>query len=163
MNTMWMFKNKDEHDDTVKHKSRVCSKGFQMVPGVDYKEFFSPVATETTVRVFLCVYLFYCNGKLELKFVCGIIDIEAAFLESGKPTFIEWPDGMFKLGFIDEKDIDENCIQLLKSMYGNVDATICFFQTYQFHLIEKMNLVQSEADPCVFSRRTRQAQQCLLP
>jgi hypothetical protein len=129
MDTMWMFKNKDEHDDTVKHKSRVCSTGFQMVPGADYKELFSPVATETKVRVFLCVYLFHCdNSKLDRRSVC---DIEAAFLEGdmegGKPTFIDSLDGMFELGFIDEKDIDENCIQLLKSMYGNVDAAIRFF------------------------------------
>jgi hypothetical protein len=60
---------------------------------------------------------------------------------------------MFKLGFIDEKYIDENCIQLLKSMYGNVEAAICFFRTYRFHLIKKMNLVQSKADPCVFFKK----------
>jgi hypothetical protein len=63
-----------------------------------------------------------------------MIDIEAAFLEGdmegGKPTFIDWPDGMFELSFIDEKDIDKNCVLLLKSMYGNVDAAIWFFRTY---------------------------------
>ncbi len=166
MNTMWMFKNKDEHDNTVKHKSRVCSKGFQMVPGVDYKESFSPVATETTVRVFLCVYLYYCDPELVITFVCEMIDIEAAFLEGdmegGKPTFIDWPDGMFELGFIDEKDIDENCILLLKSMYGNVDAAIRFFRTYRRHLLEKMKLEQSQADPCVFFKKNAKGMTVLI-
>ena len=101
-----------------------------------------------------------------ITFVCEMIDIEAAFLEGdmegGKPTVIDWPDGIFKLGFIDEKDIDENCILLLKSMYGNVDAAIRFFRTYRRHLLEKMKLEQSQADPCVFFKKNAKGMTVLI-
>ena len=54
-----------------------------------------------------------------------MIDIEAAFLEgeNDEPIFIEGPDGFVGMGFITKDEREQNtCIQLLKSIYGNVDA-----------------------------------------
>ncbi len=44
-----------------------------------------------------------------------MFDIEAAFLnaELDQPVFIEWPQGMEELGFINEKDKVDSCIQRL--------------------------------------------------
>jgi hypothetical protein len=42
--------------------------------------------------------------------------------------FIEWPRGMLELGFITQEEYNEYCMQLLKSMDGNVDAAIQFFK-----------------------------------
>jgi hypothetical protein len=44
MKTMWAFKLKDEQDGMLRHKLRVCSKGYQQIPGIDYKESFSLLA-----------------------------------------------------------------------------------------------------------------------
>ena len=47
-----------------------------------------------------------------------MFDVEAAFLNSDVEgeTYIEWPEGMFELGFITEKEKDQQCIQLTKAM-----------------------------------------------
>jgi hypothetical protein len=102
MKTMWAFQVKDEHDGTLRHKSRVCSKGYEQIPGVDFTESFAPVATDTTVRTALCIYLFYAQGRDGVVFTCEMIDISAAFLEGDmdSPTFVYWPQGMLEMGFV---------------------------------------------------------------
>ena len=37
---------------------------------------------------------------------------------------IEWPEGILDLGIITKEFLEEYCILLEKSMYGNVDAAI---------------------------------------
>ena len=51
-----------------------------------------------------------------------------------------------------EQQQKQHAIQLLKSMYGNVDAAKKFFKTLTSHFIDpnNMNMKQSQADPCVF-------------
>jgi hypothetical protein len=79
-----------------------------------------------------------------------------------KPCYIEWPVGMLELGFITEEEFDEYCIQLLKSMYGNVDAALKFFKTYKEHVTKVILLNQSRADPCVFIKKDDQGRVVLL-
>jgi hypothetical protein len=158
MRTKWMFVKKDEHNGTIRYKARCCNKGYEAVPGKDYKESFSPVASDTLIRIGICLYLTYDD------FTAEMIDITAAFLEGTirVPTFIDWPDGMLELGFASDNDIDNYCIQLLKSMYGNVDVAIRFFQTYKKHLIEQMLMVQSLVDPCMFYKRNKAGRTILI-
>jgi hypothetical protein len=158
MKTKWTFLKKDEHDGTKRYKSRCCNKGYEQVPGKDYKESFSPVATDTSIRIGFCIYL------MNDDFVAQLIDIEAAFLEGtiAVPTFIDWPDGMEEMGFVSGEDKIEFCIQLLKSMYGNVDAAIRFFKTFKMHLIERMGMTQSLADPCVFYKKNKEGRTILI-
>ena len=156
---------KEKQDGSLRHKSRVCSKGYEQIPGIDYKESFAPVATDTTVRTVLYVYLFYAQGKDGLIFVCQMIDIEAAFLEGDMKTetFIDWPQGMLELGFTTGNDLKEFCLKLLKSMYGNVDTALRFFKTYSAHLTgPTMKMTQSLADPCVFFKQSKVNQTILI-
>lgn len=82
MKTLWAFQVKDKHDGTLRYKFRVCSKGDEQIPGVDFTESFALVATNTTVCTTLFIYLFYAQeGRDGLTFVCEMIDISAAFLE----------------------------------------------------------------------------------
>jgi hypothetical protein len=158
MKTKWMFTKKDEHDGSTRYKSRCCNKGYEAVPGKDYKESFSPVASDTSIRIGFCIYLTYDDFEAEM------IDISAAFLEGTirVPCFIDWPDGMLDLGFASEQDLEKNCIELLKSIYGNVDAAIRFFKTYKKHLVEKMGMIQSLADPCVFYKKNEAGRTVLI-
>jgi hypothetical protein len=165
MKTMWAFQVKDEHDGLLRHKSRVCSKGYEQIPGVDFTESFAPVATDTTVRTALCIYLYYAQGKDGLTFVCEMIDILAAFLEGNmeSPTFIDWPAGMLEMGFATQEDLKKFCLQLLKNMYGNVDAALRFFKTYSAHLMgPMMKMEQSLADPCVFYKRDKDSKTVII-
>ena len=47
------------------------------VPGVDFTEKFSPVATDTSTRIIIGITLYY----MEDGWVCEAFDFEAAFLE----------------------------------------------------------------------------------
>jgi hypothetical protein len=81
----WIFKIKEEQDGTLRYKSRIVLKGYVMLPGVDYTESFSPVATDTTVRIAITIALY----RQDEGWTIEMIDIEAAFLnaelESDRP------------------------------------------------------------------------------
>jgi hypothetical protein len=133
----------------------VCSKGCEQIPGVDFTESFAPVVTDMTVRMTLCIYLYYTQGRDCLIFVCKMIDIFVAFLEGdmdSRPTFLDPPQGMLEMGFVTQEYLKEFCLlQLLKSMYGNVDVTLRFFtKSCSVHLMGPMMMMKhSLADPCI--------------
>ena len=149
--TKLVFKKKDEHDGSVRFKTRDVTLGYMMVPGVDYTERFSPVATDEALRLQISLTLLFYKSKGWRTMSC---DIEAAFLESTMDVdmFIEPHPAMVVCGFMTESQRKESAIQLVKSMYGNVDAAIKFFKTLTNHLTcsEGMNMSQSKADSCVF-------------
>ena len=72
----WVFKIKQEIDNSLRYKTRLCVKGFHQVPGVDFTESFSPVASGTTIVIVLLITLW--NEKKE--WICEMFDVEAAFL-----------------------------------------------------------------------------------
>jgi hypothetical protein len=153
-----MFTKKDEHNGILCYKARCCSKGCKAVPRKDCNESFSPVASNTLIRIGFCIYLTYDD------FVVEMVDITAAFLEGTiwVPTFIEWPDRMQDLGFASQDDINNHCIQLLKLMCGNVDAAIRFSKTYKKHLSEEMDMIQTLADPCLLYKRNKAGRTILV-
>ncbi|HEY9710756.1 MAG TPA: reverse transcriptase domain-containing protein, partial [Oculatellaceae cyanobacterium] len=124
------------------------------VPGIDYTEKFSPLATDTTTRLLIALTLW----NQDKQWVCESIDIEAAFLEGSieEPTFMEFPPGAVKLGYITEQDKKSKCIQLKKSIYGNVNASLCFYRTYSEHLIKELLMKRSQTDACVFYKHNDQ-------
>ena len=120
----WVFKTKLEPNGTERLKSRIVTKGYLQVPGVDYTERFSPVATDTSTRMIIGFTLyFHWIGE---GWVCETFDVEAEFLEPFLDLlmYIEWPDGMVELGFLTQKQRRSTCVELLQSMYGNVDAAL---------------------------------------
>jgi Reverse transcriptase (RNA-dependent DNA polymerase) len=70
--------------------------------------------------------------------------------EVDKQVFIEWPQGMLKLGFITEEDKVNKCIALTKAMYGNIDSLLRWMKMFSKHLMEQLKLQQSMADRCIF-------------
>ena len=160
--TKVVLKTKFEHDGSIRNKTRIVTKGFHMIPGVDYTESFSPVAMATSNRTAMVISLFFMNGrgsaKLQVKcdrgkWVMEMFDVEAAFLnakyEGKKKMFIAIPEIMEILGFVTEEDRQKYAIELMVSMYGNVDSALMFFKTYSSTLL-KIGLTQSRIDPCVF-------------
>ena len=148
--TKLVFKKKDEIDGSIRFKTRDVTLGYMMIPGVDYTERFSPVATDASLRIQICLTLaYYKKGWRTMS-----CDIKAAFLEAGMNTemYIEPHPAMVVCGFMTEDQRQSTAIQLMKSMYGNVDAAIKFFKTLTAHITDKngMNMQQSQADPCVF-------------
>ena len=125
--TKLVFKLKDEIDVSIRFKSRCVTLGYMMVPGVDFTERFSPVATDEALKLQTAITL-YNKKKGRTMENC---DIEAAFLELDMETelFIEPHPAMVTCGFMTEEERKMMAIKLAKSLYGNVDATIRFFKT----------------------------------
>jgi len=121
----WVFKKKRKKDGTIRYKLRIVSTGFMQIPGVDYIEKFSPIATDTTTRVMIAFTLM----NKHLGWICESIDIEAAFLEGqlSVPNFMEFPPESLGLGFITAEELTAECILLLGNIYGNVDAALIFY------------------------------------
>ena len=121
----WIFKIKEEHHGGLRYKSRIVVKGYMQIPGVDFTESFSPVATDATIRMIIGIFLFQLNHKGE-DWILEMFDVEAAFLnaELDKPMYVEWPEGIVELGFLTQEELDKYCIQLDRAMYGNVDAPL---------------------------------------
>jgi hypothetical protein len=165
MKAKTIFKKKLEPDGTIKYKARMVSKGFLMQKGIDYELSFSPVAKETSTHVVFGIYLHEADHLDEEKrFHLEVIDIEAAFLEGEAKTrnFLEFPDGLKELGFVTEEESKTHCIEQLKSMYGNVDAALIFFETYKKYMEDVIGMVQSRVDPCVFFKRSDNGETILI-
>jgi len=153
--TKWVFCKKVEADGKIRAKSRIVSKGFMQIPGVDYLESFSPVARDCSVRIAFGL-------ALHLGWNIDMIDVEAAFLNGELKTrmFLEWPEGLVELGFLTDEEARTTCIDLQKSMYGNVDAALLWQETIRKFFL-KIGLKQSCADPCIYYKRVGD-NMCLL-
>ena len=154
--TKMVYKKKDEPDGTIRYKSRCVSKGFMQIPGVDYTEKFSPVATDTSIRLVVALILFNWDS---LGWRAKGIDIEAAFLEGllDKKYYLEPPYILVLLGFLTEEEYRRVCIELQKGMYGQVDAALRFFIRFTKYLeSDACDMVQSKADPCIFYKKDKE-------
>jgi Reverse transcriptase (RNA-dependent DNA polymerase) len=69
LKSRWVFKKKTEADDTIRYKARVVVKGYNQIPGVDFTESFSPVATDTTTRLIFAFVLIKKMGLRDCR--CG--------------------------------------------------------------------------------------------
>ena len=159
----WVFKIKNEQDGSKRYKTRLCVKGFHQIPGVDYTESFSPVATDATIQILLI----YTLWKYHEGWRCEMFDVEAAFLnaELENAMYLKWPEGMKELGFITEEQEKNECIKLVRSMYGNVDAALrwqkCFVETC-IDPDGELKCEQSQTDPCLLIKRNDEGEVILL-
>ena len=53
----WVFKKKNEHDNTTRYKGRIVVKGYVQIPGVDFTDSFAPVVTDTGLRIVFALTL----------------------------------------------------------------------------------------------------------
>ena len=145
--TRWVFRKKNEHDGSVRYKGRIVVKGYVQIPGVDFTETFSPVATDTSIKVVLA-------NALHNNWNCEMVDIEAAFLEAplDEDVYIEWPEGVVEFGYIPQEVANVNCIKLTKAMYGCVQSPRAFFRELA-KTLRNVGLIQSKADPCLWLKK----------
>ena len=57
------FKKKDEIDGSIRFKTRDVTMGYMMIPGVDFIESFSPVATDELPRLQIAITLKYYHKE----------------------------------------------------------------------------------------------------
>jgi hypothetical protein len=56
--TETVFKIKEEQDGSTQYKSRIVSLGYDMIPGKDYTDAYSPVATDSSTRIAFGISLY---------------------------------------------------------------------------------------------------------
>ena len=164
---MCFIKKKIELDpktgkEYIRFKDRIVTLGFMQIPGVDYTESFSPVATDTALRIIFGMVLF----NEDKGWVCYSYDVEAAFLEPSMDDlemYIGIPEGLVELGFMANEDAEQYCIRLRHSMYGNVDAALRWIITKSEYLTsDHVGMTQSRADPCVFFKKSEEGESMLV-
>ena len=125
-------------------KSRNLVRGYMHLPGVEYKESFSSVATDTPTMILIGLNLYH----KEEGWVSQLFYVEAELLNPNITVdmFIKWPEGIMDLGIIMNEFLEEYCILIGKSMYGNVDADILLLRFLATHLINKCNPKRSKTE-----------------
>jgi Reverse transcriptase (RNA-dependent DNA polymerase) len=54
--TKWIFKKRSEEDRSIQYKARCVSRCFMQIPGKDYTESFSSVASDTGIIVLIGIF-----------------------------------------------------------------------------------------------------------
>ena len=141
----WIFKEKV---DGTK-KSRSVIKGYEQIPGVDFHESYSPLASNTTVRVTLAMSMKYKPKRK--NWVTIMIDVEAAFLNAMMDTdiYIELPEGLLEYALSKGMDLRGMVIKLRRAQYGLVQSPRLWMETFTAILLG-LGLIQCKTDPCLF-------------
>ena len=131
----WVFDIK--RDGTF--KARLVACGYSQIPGVDFTDVYSPVVHDVTFRIMLV-------AELKWKLKSKIVDVESAFLNGDleEEIYMDCPDGM--------KHSPEDCLLLLKAIYGLVQSARQFFKKF-VSILRKIGFIPSDADPCLMIRR----------
>jgi hypothetical protein len=121
-------------------RARLVACGYSQVGGQDFEDTFSPVVHDVTFRIWLIMVMLWQLPTL-------IFDIETAFLHGeleGTEIYMDCPEGM--------EHEDDECLQLLKTIYGLVQAARQYFRKFA-DVMKSIGFVQSPADPCMFVKR----------
>ncbi|GKD76633.1 zinc finger BED domain-containing protein RICESLEEPER 2-like protein, partial [Tanacetum coccineum] len=110
--TKWVYRNKkDERGVVVRNKARLVAQGHRQEEGVDYDEFFAPVARIEAIRIFLAFasYMGSIVYQMDMKsaFLYGKIDEE---------VYVSQPPG-----FIDPKSPQKVDYEILNKKYPIIE------------------------------------------
>jgi len=132
----WVFKIKR---DGI-FRARLVACGYSQIPGVDFTENFAPVINDVTWHILIVAMLIW-------KLDAVIINVETAFLhgELEEEIYMNLPEGM--TGF------DDECLLLLKSIYGLVQAARQWNKRL-IAILKKIGFKGGYADACLMIRQT---------
>ncbi|GJR86479.1 retrovirus-related pol polyprotein from transposon TNT 1-94 [Tanacetum coccineum] len=121
----WIYKVKlDEYGDVLKNKARLVAKGFRQEEGLDFEEFFAPVARLEAIRIFIA------NAASKNKTVYQM-DVKTAFL-NGEPkeeVYVHQPEC-----FVDPECL-HHVYRLKKALYGLKQAPRAWYDTLSKFLL----------------------------
>jgi hypothetical protein len=120
-------------------KARLVACGYSQIPGLDFTDVYSPVVHDATFRIMLV-------AELKWKLKSKVVDVESAFLNCNleEKIYMDCLDGT-------EHD-PEDCLLLLKAIYGLVQSARQFFKKFVL-ILGKIGFVPSSADLRLMIRR----------
>ncbi|PLW34541.1 hypothetical protein PCASD_12926 [Puccinia coronata f. sp. avenae] len=139
LDTVWVFKRKYNADgELLKHKARLCVRGFCQIEGLNYNHTFAPTGWICTLRI---LFGLAAARGWDIQ----QMDVRCAFL-NGVPDediFIKVPDGV-------DIDIPPGYgLKLQKSLYGLKQSPRCWYKALRT-FFESINFKPAGADPCLF-------------
>ena len=146
MDSKIVFKIKKNADGSIeRYKCRLVARGFTQQYGIDFHETFAPVATSTTVRVFLSIC---CAMGYDVR----QLDITAAYLQSKLDTheiYMRAPKGVVPPTINGKPAV----WKLKKSCYGLKQAGLIWGRRLSKFLITKLKFTRCDCDPCLFMKK----------
>ncbi|GJV91596.1 putative ribonuclease H-like domain-containing protein [Tanacetum coccineum] len=106
--TKWVYRNKkDERGIIVRNKARLVAQGYTQEEGIDYDEFFAPVARIKSIRLFLAYASF-------MNFVVYQMDMKSAFLygKIKEEVYVCQPPGF------EDPEFPDRVYKVEKALYG---------------------------------------------
>jgi hypothetical protein len=141
LHNKWVYRVKEEHDGSKRHKARLVVKGFQQKEGIDYSDIFSPVVKLTTIRSVLSIV---AAEGLHLE----QLDVKTAFLHGDleEEIYMQQPNGFSMKG-------KENLVcKLKKSLYGLKQAPRQWYKKFD-GFMQKNGYYKCNADHCCYFKR----------
>ncbi|GKC54650.1 retrovirus-related pol polyprotein from transposon TNT 1-94 [Tanacetum coccineum] len=138
----WLFKNKhDEENTVIRNKTCLVVRGYRQEEGINFKEFFAPVARMEAIRIFLA----YAAHK---SFMVFQMDVKTAFLHGTlkEDVYVCQPEG-----FIDV-DHPSHVYKLKKALYGLKQAPRAWYDELSMFLLHN-HFFKGTIDPTLFIRR----------
>nr|GEX27929.1 retrovirus-related Pol polyprotein from transposon TNT 1-94 [Tanacetum cinerariifolium] len=122
----WIYKVKlDEYGDVLKNKARLVAKGYQQKEGIDFEEFFAPVAHIKAIRIFI-------TNAASKNMTIYQMDVNTTFLngELKEEVYVSQPEV-----FVDP-DHPIHVYRLKKALYGLKQAPRAWYDTRARFLLD---------------------------
>jgi hypothetical protein len=134
----WVYKRKtNKNGEVVRYRARLVAQGYRQreYDSFDPNSTFSPVVHKDTLRMFLSI----CAAENLRIFQA---DVKAAFLQAplDEKIFLRAPPGYKE---VDEATGEEVVWELSTAVYGLKQASNCFWQAMQDHLVINLILVDA--------------------
>nr|GEV51828.1 hypothetical protein [Tanacetum cinerariifolium] len=142
--TKWVYKNKkDERGIAIKNKARLIAQGHTQKEGIDYEEFFAPVATIEAIRLFLAYASF-------MGFMVYQMDVKSAFLYRNieEEIYVCQPSGF------EDPDHPDKVYKVVKALYGLHQAPRAWYETLANYLLEN-GFQRGKIDQTLFIKRQK--------
>nr|GEX42619.1 reverse transcriptase domain-containing protein [Tanacetum cinerariifolium] len=134
----WLWKNKKDKDQyVIRNKARLVAKGYAQEEGIDFEEYFSPIARLEAVWIFVA----YASHN---TFPIYQMDVKSAFLNGPlkEEVYVAQPDRFVDL------DHPEKVYRLRKALYGLKQASragiFINLSKYALKLLKKYGLGNSD-------------------
>ncbi|GJY82785.1 putative ribonuclease H-like domain-containing protein, partial [Tanacetum coccineum] len=142
--TKWVYRNnKDERGVVVRNKARLVAQGYRQEEGIDYDEFFAPMARIEAIRIFLAFASY-------MGFIVYQMDVKSAFLYDTiyKEVYVSQP-----LGFVDPK-FPKKVYKVVKALYGLHQAPSAWYATLSTFLL-KSRYRRGNIDKTLFIKKDK--------
>ncbi|GJT51897.1 putative ribonuclease H-like domain-containing protein [Tanacetum coccineum] len=148
--TRRMLKNLEEHGNkkdergiVIKNKARLVAQGYTQEEGIDYDEFFAPVARIEAIRLFLAYALFK-------DFVVYQMDVKSAFLygKIEEEVYVCQPTGF------EDTDFSDRVYKVEKALYELHQALRAWYETLSTYLLDN-GFQRGKIDKTLFIRRDK--------